>query len=279
MSASPAAAAAAPAAAAPALAPQHTLLYLANLSFALTAEQLTAFVQKETGAQITGVTIVTRKGKEGPRSRGIGFAQVPNAKLDAVLGLNGKDLEGRALEVQVAKVQVPGGGEREPRVKKEKAPAQPRAPREPQADGSAPADKPARKRKGRKGAANGGAAAAGADGSAAAAAPAPRAPKASKRQSTIAEPGYTLLYVNNLSFDASQEEVSGLFSGALGEAPKTVELVLSKYGRFKDRSRGFAFVQVRNEQVEKALALNGTQFQERDVGVAVAKDKQEQQAQ
>jgi hypothetical protein len=79
--AAPAAAAAAPAAAAPALAPNHTLLYVANLSFALTAEQLTDFVQKETGAQIQGVTIVTRKGKDGPRSRGIGFAQVPSAKV------------------------------------------------------------------------------------------------------------------------------------------------------------------------------------------------------
>lgn len=162
-------------------------------------------------------------------------------------------------------------------MKKEKAPAQPRAPREPAADGGAAADKPARKRNRRKAGAGAGAAAAGADGAAAAAA-APRAPKASKRQSTIPEAGYTLLYVNNLSFDATQEDVSGLFKNALGEAPKTVELVLSKYGRFKDRSRGFAFVTVRDAQVQKALAINGTQFQERDVGVAIAKDKQEQQA-
>jgi hypothetical protein len=164
-------------------------------------------------------------------------------------------------------------------VKKEKAPAQPRQPREPAADGAAAAaEKPARKRNRNRKAA--GAAAAGADGAAAAAsAPAaPRAPKASKRQSTIPEAGYTLLYVNNLSFDATQEDVSGLFKNALGEAPKTVELVLSKYGRFKDRSRGFAFVTVRDAQVQKALAINGTQFQERDVGVAIAKDKQEQQA-
>jgi hypothetical protein len=170
--AAPAAAAAAPAAAAPALAPNHTLLYVANLSFALTAEQLTDFVQKETGAQIQGVTIVTRKGKDGPRSRGIGFAQVPTpkvrwptqplqhtphppaehararcarrsntsrsglcivsdiicasafclsvfccvsslffrssrrAQVDAVLALNGKELDGRPFEVQIAKVQV-----------------------------------------------------------------------------------------------------------------------------------------------------------------------------
>lgn len=47
-----------------------------------------------------------RKGKEGPRSRGIGFAQVPNDQKDAVLALAGKDIGGRPFDVQVAKVQV-----------------------------------------------------------------------------------------------------------------------------------------------------------------------------
>jgi len=119
--------------------------------------------------------------------------------------------------------QVAGGGERAPREPKAaKAPAQPRAPREPNADGTPAA--PARRRNRRKGAA-----AAGADGAAPAAAAAssePRAPKASKRQSTIPDANHTLLYVNNLSFDSTTEDVSKLFSDRLGAAPKEVDCVL-----------------------------------------------------
>lgn len=82
--------------------------------------------------------------------------------------------------------------------------------------------------------------------------------------------------MNNLSFDSTTEDVSKLFADRLGAAPKEVELVLSKFGKFKGRSRGFAFVTVRNDQVQNALGLAGTKFQERDIGVAIAKDKEQQ---
>lgn len=274
---SPAAAASSAPAVQP-LAADHTLLYLSNLPFTLTQEALQQFIAAQANAQVTGVTIVMRKGKEGPRSRGIGFVQVPNAQKDAVLALTGKDLDGRLLDVQIAKVQVAGGGERAPREpKKERAPAQPRAPREANADGSSEAPSASsRRRNRRKGAAAAGANGAAPAASSAAASSEPRAPKAFKRQSTIPDADHTLLYVNNLSFDATSEDVSKLFSDRLGAAPKEVELVLSKFGRFKGRSRGFAFVTVQNSQVQNALGLAGTQFQERDIGVAPAKDKADQ---
>ena len=169
------------------------LCVASNLPFTLTQEALQAWIASEAKAQVSGVTIVMRKGKDGPRSRGIGFVQVPNAQKDAVLALTGKDLEGRPVDVQVAKVQVAGGGERAPREKKEKAPAQPRAPREPNADGEAPA--PRRRNRSRKGAAAAGGAAPAA---AAAASSEPRAPKVSKRQSTIPDADHTLLSVMHI---------------------------------------------------------------------------------
>ena len=61
---------------------------------------------------------------------------------------------------------------------------------------------------------------------AAAASSEPRAPKASKRQSTIPDANHTLLYVNNLSFDSTTEDVSKLFSDRLGAAPMEVDCEL-----------------------------------------------------
>lgn len=163
------------------------------MPFTLTQEALQAWIATEAKSQVSGVTIVMRKGKDGPRSRGIGFVQVPNAQKDAVLALTGKDLEGRPVDVQVAKVQVAGGGERAPREKKEKAPAAPRPPREANADGEAPA--PRRRNRARKSAAAAGGAAPAAAASSAASSE-PRAAPKSKRQSTIPDADHTLLSVH-----------------------------------------------------------------------------------
>ena len=72
------------------------------------------------------------------------------------------------------------------------------------------------------------------------------------------------LYVGNLSFQASAEQVQELF-GSFGEVAN-VSLVTDRY---TGRSRGFAFVEMTTEDgANKAReALNGKPFQDRNLTV------------
>lgn len=72
------------------------------------------------------------------------------------------------------------------------------------------------------------------------------------------------LYVGNLSFQASTEQVQELF-GSFGEVAN-VSLVTDRY---TGRSRGFAFVEMTTEDgANKAReALNGKPFQDRNLTV------------
>ncbi len=72
------------------------------------------------------------------------------------------------------------------------------------------------------------------------------------------------LYVGNLSFQATADDVRELFT-AHGEV-ENVNLVMDSYS---GRSRGFAFVEmVTEEAASKALeALNGKPFQDRNLTI------------
>ncbi|MBI4115542.1 MAG: RNA-binding protein [Candidatus Omnitrophica bacterium] len=72
------------------------------------------------------------------------------------------------------------------------------------------------------------------------------------------------LYVGNLSFQATQEEVTELFQ-AFGEVAN-VSLVTDRYS---GRSRGFAFVEMANEEAATKAreGLNGKPFKERNLTV------------
>ncbi len=72
------------------------------------------------------------------------------------------------------------------------------------------------------------------------------------------------LYVGNLSFQATAEEVRELFAG-FGQV-ENVSLVTDRYS---GRSRGFAFVEMTSEEsANKAReALNGKPYQERNLTV------------
>ena len=76
------------------------------------------------------------------------------------------------------------------------------------------------------------------------------------------------LYVGNLSFQATQEQVQGLFA-PFGEI-QNVNLVTDRY---TGRSRGFAFVEMASEEAaQKAIdALNGKPFQDRNLNVSQAR--------
>jgi RNA recognition motif-containing protein len=76
------------------------------------------------------------------------------------------------------------------------------------------------------------------------------------------------LYVGNLSFGASEEDLKKLFSEA--GTVQSVKIVLDSYS---GRSRGFGFVEMTSkEEVEKAISLiNGKTFMDRTLIVSEAR--------
>ncbi|MEN6409498.1 MAG: RNA-binding protein [Anaerolineaceae bacterium] len=82
-------------------------IYVGNLSFRATEEDL----QQAFAAfgQVTSVAII--KDQFTGKSRGFGFVEMANAAEGqaAIAGLNGKDLQGRALTVNEARPREAGG--------------------------------------------------------------------------------------------------------------------------------------------------------------------------
>lgn len=79
----------------------------------------------------------------------------------------------------------------------------------------------------------------------------------------------TSIYVGNLPFSASEEDIRGLFSqyGAVN----SVKLIAD---RETGRSRGFAFVDMERADARKAIpALNGSEFDGRTLRVDEATDR------
>jgi RNA recognition motif-containing protein len=92
-----------------------TNIYVGNLSFRTTEMDLEAAFSVY--GSVDKATIV--KERETGRSRGFGFVEMPNAEeaQRAIAGMNGKDLGGRALQVNEARPREdrgprPGGGGR-----------------------------------------------------------------------------------------------------------------------------------------------------------------------
>ena len=89
-------------------------IYVSNLSFNTNDVELNELFSKF-GEVSSDTAIMVR---ESGRSRGFGFVEMPNAEegKDAMLGLNNKEVEGRAMSVSVAKEREErtggGGGSR-----------------------------------------------------------------------------------------------------------------------------------------------------------------------
>lgn len=82
----------------------------------------------------------------------------------------------------------------------------------------------------------------------------------------------TKLYVGNISFNTTEEELSTLFSQA-----GTVESVTIIKDRDTGRSKGFAFVMMSNqEEVEKAIQMfNQFELSNRELKVSIARPREE----
>lgn len=80
------------------------------------------------------------------------------------------------------------------------------------------------------------------------------------------------LYVGNLSYDTSEEDLRELFK-AHGTA-ESIRVITDKYS---GRSRGFAFVEMSLDSEADAVlqALDGSEFMGRNLVVSVAKPRNE----
>jgi cold-inducible RNA-binding protein len=83
-------------------------LFVGGLPFSTSNDQLRALFA-ETG-EVTSATVVTDR--DTGRSRGFGFVEMatPEAADEAINRLNGRDYEGRRLQVEKAKSPSAGGG-------------------------------------------------------------------------------------------------------------------------------------------------------------------------
>lgn len=89
-------------------------LYVGNLSFSVTSDKLRE-VFEEYGT-VASASVVTDR--ETGRSRGFGFVEMDDGAEAAINGLNGTDLDGRALTVNEARPRAErpsrgGGGRRD----------------------------------------------------------------------------------------------------------------------------------------------------------------------
>jgi len=82
----------------------------------------------------------------------------------------------------------------------------------------------------------------------------------------------TKLYVGNLSYNTSEDDLRTLFSGA-----GTVVSVALIKDRATGRSKGFAFVEMASQsEAEQAIKMfNGTDFGNREIKVNVARPREE----
>jgi RNA recognition motif-containing protein len=80
------------------------------------------------------------------------------------------------------------------------------------------------------------------------------------------------IYVGNISFDATEQDIRGLFS-EYGE----IELLKIITDRFTGQSRGFGFIEMETEDdAQKAIsALNGKPFMGKTLTVAEARPQQQ----
>jgi len=81
------------------------------------------------------------------------------------------------------------------------------------------------------------------------------------------------IYVGNLSYDTTEDEIKGFFSEK-GIEPKTVTLIIDKY---TGRSKGFGFVEVESDAVlqQAVEALNGQELGGRKLTVNKAQPPKE----
>jgi RNA recognition motif-containing protein len=94
-------------------------IFVGNLSFDATEGDVKKLF--EGFGNVASVVILKRKEKKAPKSRGFGFADMPDEQqaLAAIAGINGKEFMGRVLDVEPARPKVEAKAESKPKKKRE----------------------------------------------------------------------------------------------------------------------------------------------------------------
>ena len=242
--------------------PNSTQLYINNLSFTTTPESLVAFFASSLSAPPADVNIITHK--YSGRSKGFGFVRVSNADAPAALALNGRELDGRELGIAeaVEKTEEERAAQRARRDARRQAVQAKR--KEDAGQGAS------------GGAAGGGRGPAAMDQSGGAgltssdrSLPRPRPPRVVR----VVPDNHTQLYVSNLSYSLTTEQLKELVEEAIGAEGAEVDIIKRKGGLSDGRSRGYGFVTVPNDKLDQALTLNGREVDSRAISVVIAKER------
>jgi RNA recognition motif-containing protein len=83
-------------------------LFVGGIAFATTSERLREVFEKS--GTVVSATVVTDR--DTGQSRGFGFVEMSTTEEanQAVQALNGRDLDGRSLKVEISKPKTGGGG-------------------------------------------------------------------------------------------------------------------------------------------------------------------------
>ncbi|EPQ59595.1 RNA-binding domain-containing protein [Gloeophyllum trabeum ATCC 11539] len=272
-------------------------VFAGNLSYSTTDEGLRTFFAPVESEIITAHVIL-----RGTRSKGYGFVSLSTAEAaqKAVELLNQKELDGRAVIVEVAKP----AGEKDQEKKEKKRRVGRRGSKAPRgevtdaeangettekAEGSpgetTDAAKPKKKKKvnRKKRAAKKAAAAADGEATSGAEGAAPAEGEAVKKQpkpkkvrtprprrapgeEPTGEPSKNMLFVANLGFNVGDDELANLFKEA------GINVLSARIIRKRRKSQGYGFVDVGNEDEQKKAieALNGKEVGGRAIAVKVA---------
>ncbi|KAF8559001.1 RNA-binding domain-containing protein, partial [Imleria badia] len=288
-------------------------VFAGNLAYSTTDEGLKTFFAP-VQSDIISVQVILR----GSRSAGYGFVAVSSAEAaqKAVESLNGQELEGRSVIIEIAKPAEQKDQEKKEKKSKRRpgrrgAKAVPGEVTEAEADGDVKADdapaapgtdeaaKPKKKKKktARKPKRK---AAVPAEGEVpqdaqdapltedAAEAPPPRKlPRARKPRAQrsprpagedpVGEPSKTTLFVANLGFNIDDDGLSALFTDA-GINVISARVVRRKFGRPR-RSKGYGFVDVGSEEEQKKAieAIEGKEVGGRPIAVKIAREEESRQ--
>jgi len=217
----------------------HVQVYINNLPWSTTNEELSAFIEKAIGERPLHANIAYSKFKNPrsePRSRGFGFATVPRTKLSAVLAVSGTTIGERDVTIVEARSREEADAIKEQRRAERQSERAPRADAKPRAEraqvttakvDATPAARPARTK----------------------------------------VPGATQLWISNLAYATSQDDLEREVTEVIGTKPIETVVVLRKSGSLEGQSKGFGFVIVKDEVADKVRTLDGKELGGRPVKV------------
>jgi len=279
-------------------------VFAGNLAYSTTDEGLKAFFEP-VQSDIISAQVIQRRSRYGSRSAGYGFVALTTieAAQQAVEALNGQELEGRSVIVEIAKPAEEKDKEHWPKKTKKRSTGR-RGPKsvpgevtDAEANGettdkaeNAPATEGAEKPKKKKKKTNRRNKARSGEGEATAPAtdapptdaPAEDAPKPRQRkpraprpprpagEDPVGEPSKTVLFVANLGFNIDDDGLAALFTDA-GLKVDSARIVRKRWGKPR-RSKGYGFVDVGDEAEQKKAidALQGKEVGGRAIAVKVA---------